>query len=162
MGMTQDISPIKGIHPGKIIGRELKKRNLSQRKFADSIHEHSQTLNAVITGHRGLTVEMAVKIEDALGFEEGYLLTLQVFYEIAHYRQQVLSDSVQGIPAVRKILFWDTDFDSIDWGRHKNYVIGRVLEMGNDEEIREITRFYRLSSDEILHYKHKNNYSVKS
>ena len=160
--MIGDINTIKGIHPGKIIGRELRRRKLSQRKFADSIHEHSQTLNAVITGRRGITVEMAVKIEEAFGLEEGYLLTLQAFYDIAAYRRHIASESIQGIPAVRKILFWDTDFDSIDWGRHKKYVIERVLERGSDEEIREIASFYKLSQDELQDFIGTNKYTPKS
>ena len=61
MVMKQRIEILKGIHPGKIIARELQKRGVSQRAFAASIGEHSQTLNAVITGHRYLTTEMAVK-----------------------------------------------------------------------------------------------------
>lgn len=32
--MKSRIDILKGIHPGKIIGRDLKKRNLSQRSFA--------------------------------------------------------------------------------------------------------------------------------
>lgn len=74
-------------HPGKIIGRDLKKRNLSQRSFASVIGEHGQTLNAVIIGRRKLTTEMAVKIEQMLGYEEGLLLTLQAYYEIAQYKK---------------------------------------------------------------------------
>lgn len=84
--MKSRIDILKGIHPGKIIGRDLKKRNLSQRSFAASIGEHSQTLNAVITGRRNLTVEMALKIELAFGYEEGFLLLLQTYYEIAEYK----------------------------------------------------------------------------
>ena len=60
--MRNRIDILKGIHPGKIIGRDLQKRNLSQRAFAASIGEHSQTLNAVITGRRNLTTEMSLKI----------------------------------------------------------------------------------------------------
>ncbi len=44
MVMKQKIEILKGIHPGKIIARELQKRGISQRAFAASIGEHSQTL----------------------------------------------------------------------------------------------------------------------
>ena len=84
--MRSRIDILKGIHPGKIIGRDLQKRNLSQRAFAASIGEHSQTLNAVITGRRNLTTEMSLKIEQAFGYEEVFVLTLQAFYEIAAYK----------------------------------------------------------------------------
>ena len=66
--MKSRIDILKGIHPGKLIDRDLKKRNLSQRSFAASIGENSLTLNAIITGRRNLTFEMARKIELAFGY----------------------------------------------------------------------------------------------
>ncbi len=68
---------------------------LSQRSFAALIGRHSQTFNAVITGRRKLVVEMALKIEKALGYEEGFLLTLQAHYEIARYKNRIVSESVR-------------------------------------------------------------------
>lgn len=38
--MVHKIDILKGIHPGKIISRDLKKKNLSQRSFAASIGVH--------------------------------------------------------------------------------------------------------------------------
>lgn len=146
------IDLLKGIHPGKIIGRELQKRNLSQRAFAASIGEHSQTLNAVITGRRNLTVEMSLKIEQAFGYEEGFLLTLQAFHEISVYKDRKASASVSGAPAIRRSLFWDTDFDRIDWGRYRQAVIDRVLERGNESEQQEIARFYGIASEPLAAY----------
>lgn len=66
--MKSRIDILKDIHPDKIIDSLLKKCNLSQRSFAAAISEHTQTLNAVITGQRNLTVEMALKIEQAFGY----------------------------------------------------------------------------------------------
>lgn len=136
--MEQGIEKYKGIHPGRIINRELRKRDISQRAFAASIGEHSQTLNAVITGRRNLTTEMAVKIEQSLGYEEGFLLTLQVFHSIAEYKNRLAAASVNGVPNVRRALFWDTDFDAIDWGRYKETVIQRILARGDEVDKAEI------------------------
>ena len=38
----------KGIHPGVVLDRELKKRAIKQRPFALSIGEHPQIFNAII------------------------------------------------------------------------------------------------------------------
>ena len=159
--MDRNIEILKGIHPGKIIGRELTRRGMSQRAFASDIKEHSQTLNAVITGRRHLTTEMALKIEKALGYEEGFLLTLQVYHAIAEHKNRMASSSVIGVPDIRKSLFWDTDFDSIDWGRHKDAVIRRILERGNNEEKIEIARFYHISESELNNYKTNSSYQIK-
>ena len=91
--MRSEIDMYKGIRPGKIVGLELQERNLSQRAFAAAIDEHKQTLNAVITGRRKLTVEMALKIEKALGYDEGFLLTLQAYYERAEYKNRKATES---------------------------------------------------------------------
>ncbi len=158
--MENRIEILKGIHPGKVIGRELKRRALSQRLFASTIGVHSQTLNAVIVGRRNITTEMAVKIEEALGFQEGLLLTLQAFYDIAEYKRvRSLSKSVEA-PNVRRILFWDTDFDKIDWLRYKRAVINRVLERGNEQEKQEIARFYGLSQNEHCSYNYLDSYRL--
>lgn len=160
--MKSRIDILKGIHPGKLIDRDLKKRNLSQRSFAASIGEHSQTLNAIITGRRNLTVEMALKIEHAFGYDEGFLLTLQAFYEIAEYKIRMKSRSIDGVPAIRRSLFWDADFDSIDWGRYKDAVIARVAERGNDAEKAEIARFYGIPLSALDTIRPSNAYRINT
>ena len=54
----------------------------------------------------------------------------------------------------RKTLFWDTTFDRIDFTAHGRYVINRVFERGNEEEIKEIIRFY--GRDTILKNLNRN------
>ena len=46
----------------------------------------------------------------------------------------------------RKTLFWDTTFDRIDFTAHSCYVINRVFERGNEEEIQEVIRFYGIET----------------
>ncbi len=142
--MRYEIDKLKGILPGKLIGRELSKRDISQRAIASAIGVHSQTLNAVITGRRQPTTELALKLERALDIPEGFLLTMQAYYNIAEYKRSEQTSSISGVPNIRKVLFWDTDFDKIDWGRYKNFIIERVLERGNEQEKKEIMRFYLL------------------
>ncbi|MFT4072106.1 MAG: HigA family addiction module antitoxin [Dysgonamonadaceae bacterium] len=160
--MRHELDTYKGISPGKIIDRRLKKLNLSQRALARKIGEHSQSINAVITGRRSLTTELSIKIERALGYEEGFLLALQAYYSVAEYKRKEASSSVLGIPNIRKILFWDTDFDKIDWGRYRKAVIQRVFERGNDSEKEEIIRFYGIQPSEIDTYESTNRYRIRA
>lgn len=131
----------KGIHPGRVLERELKKRSLKQRPFALSIGEHPQTLNAITKGKRGLATALALKIEAKLGLEEGSLVLLQAFYEIEKAKEGQ-SSRTPDFSVLRKSLFWDTDVESIDWDRQYKPVIRRVLERGNEEEKKEVSRFY--------------------
>ena len=131
----------KGIHPGKILERELKKRAIRQRPFALSLKEHPQTFNAITKGKRGISIVLALKIEKELRLEEGTFVILQAYYDIQKIKEkekQVAPD----LSVLSKSLFWDTDIHRIDWQRQYRSVIQRVFERGNDREKEEITRFY--------------------
>ena len=43
---------------------------------------------------------------------------------------------------IPKILFWDTDFDKIDWDLKYIAVIKRIFERGDEEAKNEIIEFY--------------------
>lgn len=151
-----------GIAPGKIITQGLKKHKISQRGLAECINEHSQTLNAIIKGRRNMTLEMAIKLDEFFGFDMGLLYMLQSKYEIEQYRIKLASESISGVPNIRRILFWDVDFDKINWGRRKNFVISRVLERGTDEEKAEIARFYGLDFSDLKKFRSKNTYHINA
>lgn len=143
--MNNLIEIIKGIHPGKFIERELNKKNLTQRALAEKTAIPFQTINAIIAGRRKLTTEQALKIDQALEFEEGFFAMLQTHYDIKLCKEKELVNLYAEAPRIRKSLFWDTDFDQISWGKYKEAVIKRVFERGSKEDIEEIKRFYKLS-----------------
>lgn len=39
-------------------------------------------------------------------------------------------------------IFWDTNYDTIDWDKSYQWVICRVLEYGNIEDWREMRKYY--------------------
>jgi plasmid maintenance system antidote protein VapI len=130
----------KGIHPGLILARELKERKLAQRPFALSLPEYPQTFNAIIKGRRSLNTALALKIEKALDLEEGTMMILQVYYDIKKEKQA--NAHHPDLSIIRRAIFWDTELNKIDWDLHYKYVITRVFERGNQEEKKEILRFY--------------------
>ena len=132
---------IKGIHPGLILERELKRQKLKKVVFARAIGEHPQTLVAIIKGRRRMNTALALKAEKALGFDEGYLMILQLYFDIKIEKEKQEKHHPD-LGKLRKILFWDTDRDKIDWDRQKKAVIQRVLQRGNKIEVKEIKRFY--------------------
>ncbi len=131
---------VKGIHPGLILERELKNRNLSQRQFAISIDEHPQTLGAIIKKKRKMNLELSLKIEEKLGYDEGYFMTLQIFYDIKQSKIDV--NYKPDLTKMRAVTFWDTKIETIDWRQMKVGVIKRVFSYGTDLEQNEIIRFY--------------------
>ncbi len=139
--METQLKILKGIHPGLVLERELEKRHLQKGAFALSIQEYPQTLTAITKGRRGMNTSLALKIEKALGFEEGFLMVLQVYYEIEQEKRKKPVDS-RPTPQLRPVLFWDTKISMIDWQRQKKNIIKRVFERGNEMEKNEIIRFY--------------------
>lgn len=46
----------------------------------------------------------------------------------------------------RDAIFWDTAIENIDFTAHRCYIINRIFERGNEEEILEIIRFYGIET----------------
>jgi plasmid maintenance system antidote protein VapI len=140
--MKSAIDYLKGLHPGIVLERELKKRGLAKGPFAISVNEYPQTIGAITKGKRDMNTSLALRIEEALGLEEGYFMTLQIFYEIKEEKLRSERKSKPNIALFRPALFWDTRIDKIDWQKQKRAVIERVWQRGNEQEKEEAIRFY--------------------
>lgn len=143
--MLPKIDKIKGIHPGLILKREIKRNNIKSSQLATSIGEHKQTISAIINQKRGINPELSIKLADYFHTEEDYFMMLQAGYEV----KSKLTENSKRTPNlnnIRKVLFWDTSFDKIDWYKNKRAIIKRVLERGNQKEINEIIKFYGKST----------------
>lgn len=131
----------KGIHPGLILSHELEKKQLKKRPFAHSIDILPQILNDITKARRRLTPSISLKIDRALCFEEGTMLLLQAHYDLKMETDKI-PVSTPNLTKLRKILFWDTDINKINWQKQSRAVIQRVFERGNDEEKQTIIDFY--------------------
>ena len=142
--MLPEISKIKGVLPGAVLSRELKKRGLESKQFALSLGEYPQTINAITKGRRGINPSLSIKLGEKLGVNAEYFMILQACYEVEKIRQENLlkNQSKPNMAIISKVLFWDTDIDKIDWQKYKRYVINRVFERGSENEINEIISFY--------------------
>lgn len=139
--MNSNLNILKGLHPGLVIERELKKRKLRKNSFALKLQEYPQTLTAITKGRRGITTSLALKIEKTLGFDEGFLMMLQVYFDIEVEKKKQIQNK-PNLKLIRPVLFWDTKFENIDWIKQKKAVIKRVFERGNEDERNEIKRYY--------------------
>ena len=142
--MLLDITKIKGVHPGTVLGRELKKRGIESKRFALSLDEHPQTINAISKGRRGINPALSIKLGNALGTNAEYFMLLQAYYEVEKCQKELLlkEQAKPNLELFNKLLFWDTDINKIDWQRQKRAVIQRVFERGTEAEIKEIISFY--------------------
>lgn len=140
--MFDTINIIKGVHPGIILDRELKKRDLPSSRFAMSIDEYPQTISAIINQRRGMNPKLSLKIESMLGIEEGYFMILQAYYDIKEAKRKLSKDKQPDLSKIRAGIFWDAKIEDINWIESKKSIIRRVFERGNESEITEIIRFY--------------------
>ena len=138
--MNRDLAIIRGLHPGVVLERELKKRKLNKGSFALSVNEYPQTIGAIIKGKRNMNTPLSIKIEQALDLDEGYFMVLQVYYDIKQIKER--NNRKPDFSLLRPALFWDTDMAKINWDQQKGAVIKRVFERGKEHEKKEITSFY--------------------
>ncbi|MCA0365339.1 MAG: plasmid maintenance system antidote protein [Bacteroidetes bacterium] len=142
--MDIEFEKYKGIHPGIVLDRLLRKEAISKRHFAISIGEYPQTLNAITKGKRRMNIPFSLKAENKLGLPEGTLSLLQTYFEIEQEKKSQIKITPD-FNIIRKTIFWDTDIEKIDWLSYQKSVIQRVMEMGNEAEKQEIIRFYNLN-----------------
>lgn len=138
--MYDNLNVIKGLHPGFFVERELAKSGLKKKDLAQTLDEHPQTIGAILKAKRRMNISLSLKLEQVFGLEEGFLMILQVYYDIEQKKNSVIHKP--DIEKLRPILFWDTDIQSINWEKQKRSVIQRVFERGNEVEKEEIRKFY--------------------
>jgi plasmid maintenance system antidote protein VapI len=140
--MFEHAKLIKGIHPGVYLARELKKRKISKGQFSLSIREYPQTFVAITKEKRRMNPALALRIEQELGLEEGFLMTLQGLYDMAEEKRRQPNGETPLLSRFRPTLFWDSDLQKLNWETHRRYIIRRVMERGNAQERQEILNFY--------------------
>lgn len=145
--MQEEINIVRGVHPGIYLERKIQELHLKKGQLALSVNEYPQTLTSITKGKRNMNPLLAFKLEKALGLEEGTLMILQVYFDIEQIKKKQ-NKQVPNLQKLRKVIFWDADINSIAWDRQYNAVIRRVFERGNQQEKKEITRFY--GKDKIM------------
>lgn len=139
--MLPRLNKIKGIHPGTLLRWELNNRNLKSCELADSIGEHKQTISAILNKRRDINPSLSIKLSKEFKTDKDYFMLLQASYDVKIIAESEIK-SMPNINNIRRIIFWDTNFDKIDWNKNKKAIIKRILERGNKTEINEIISFY--------------------
>ncbi|MDP5011881.1 MAG: plasmid maintenance system antidote protein [Crocinitomicaceae bacterium] len=143
--MLPEISKIKGIHPGAILKRELKARGMKSNELAALVDEYTQTISAILNERRGINPGLSIKLGQQLSIDADYFMYLQASYDVHKEIEELnRNNRIPNLTNIRKALFWDTDFNKLDWDRNKSAIIKRIFERGNDQEISEIIAFYGL------------------
>lgn len=43
---------------------------------------------------------------------------------------------------LNRALFWDVDYNTLDWQKYADWVVVRVIERGDIDDIRQVRRYY--------------------
>ena len=70
------------IHPGEVLGDELSELNITAAELARELHVPPNRLYQLIAGTRAMTADTALRLEQWLGVEAAFWLTLQTSYEL--------------------------------------------------------------------------------
>jgi addiction module HigA family antidote len=87
-------------HPGSLIKSDLDELGLSVVEAAKALGISRQQLHSVIAGRAGVTPEMALRLEKALGSTADTWLRMQMNYDLAQVRTKASALKVKRlIPA---------------------------------------------------------------
>lgn len=70
------------IHPGEILAEELAFLNMSASAVARELNVPLDQITAILTGERGISVDMAQRLSNWLGTSPDLWLTLQSRYDL--------------------------------------------------------------------------------
>jgi len=79
--LINDVPSAFPVHPGDVLGEELKERGISQKEFAKRIGMQPSHLSALIHGMRNFTPTVAAKVESGLdGITADFWMRMQKSY----------------------------------------------------------------------------------
>lgn len=81
-----DDLPFIATHPGELLKDELAERKMTQKKLSELTGIKSPIISDTIKGKRSISINMAAKLEDALGIPAHIWMNMQTNYnlEVAH------------------------------------------------------------------------------
>ncbi|MHB8249902.1 MAG: HigA family addiction module antitoxin [Acidithiobacillus sp.] len=85
-------------HPGEVL-REYLPEGMSVTDAAKALNVTRQALSALLNGRSGVSADMALRLEAALGVEAGFWLRMQVACDLWEARQRGVARGVRHIAA---------------------------------------------------------------
>ena len=122
---VNDIPSASPVHPGDILGRELKARGISQKTFAGLIGMQPSHLSALIHGMRSFTPAVAERIASGLtGISAEFWTRMQSSYNRDHHRtNENTSHLVTGYGGIHETPAWVLNDPGRSSGEQRHYTL---------------------------------------
>lgn len=79
--MATELKPNYAVHPGVLLKEELDALHLTQKAAAEKAGVSKTVINEVIKGKRGISAELAVKLESVVESPARFWLNVQSIYD---------------------------------------------------------------------------------
>jgi addiction module HigA family antidote len=83
LSITMGGDNMKAVHPGRILKRELKAREVSANKLALALRVPSGRISEILRGRRRLSAETALRLSQYFGNSAQFWMNLQTRYDLA-------------------------------------------------------------------------------
>ena len=91
------------VHPGEILKTLfMEPLGIGVKQMATDLDVTPKTVSAIVNGHQGISVEMALRLSKAFGTSSDVWINLQKDYELWKARELVNLDNVRIIVARKK------------------------------------------------------------
>lgn len=80
--MSRPANKLRAVHPGEILGEELRELGLTARAFAGALKVPHNRITAILNGQRGISADTALRLATYFGTEPQFWLNLQQTYDL--------------------------------------------------------------------------------
>ncbi len=81
MKTANEITPTNFFHPGIALHEEISFRGLTKKEVAEQMGISPTVLSEIFSGKRNITAITAIKLEEVLGINALYFLSMQMRYD---------------------------------------------------------------------------------
>ena len=122
------------------IDKITEERKINRKELAKLAGTSASYVTQLYQGKKIINLQMLTRIKKALNID--FKIEIVQHDEKIKKDYRKLSSKHPDFTKLRRVVFWDTKMENINWEKQKNAVIKRVFERGNEIEKKEIMRFY--------------------
>ncbi|MBR2692682.1 MAG: HigA family addiction module antidote protein [Thermoguttaceae bacterium] len=136
MKETNTIEPDFAVHPGRLLARVLKQREMTQKELAERTGINKKTINDIVNGTAAITYGTSVGLERVLGVPASFWMNAESIYQTRKKRLEELEEHKNFLkePALKELV-------------SRRFV---PKSKTAEESVNNILRFFRVGSVSVL------------